>query len=132
MERTFPVGIDVEVFRFDCLRRAWEEARLPSEREHVTPFIKNHPERFSIGHFKNHTDLSHHRWTVDESEDFEFVDAVYRAIYPGNPLFSMNDVLKLLDEHPELTEINYHIVQGEGYARSLREDSAFLAGQKSM
>lgn len=132
MERTYPVGLDVEVFRFDCLRQAWEDARLPSEREHVTPFIKNHPERFSIGHFRNHTDLSHHRWTVDEAEDFEFVSAVYRALYPGNSRFSMNDILKLLDEHPELTEINYHIVHGEGYRKSLEEDSAYPAGQKSM
>jgi spore coat polysaccharide biosynthesis protein SpsF len=132
MDRTYPIGLDVEVFKFDCLRQAWEEARLPSEREHVTPFIKNHPEHFSIGNFKNRIDLSHHRWTVDEAEDFEFVSAVYRALYPDNPRFSMNDILKLLDERPELTEINYHIVHGEGYLKSLREDSAYPAGQKSM
>lgn len=127
IERTFPVGLDFEVFRFDCLEIAWREAVLPSEREHVTPFIRNHPERFTIGHYRNPVDLSHHRWTVDEPEDFEFAKAVYEALYRGNPRFTTGDILKLLKKKPQLTRLNYHIAHGEGYRKSLREDSEFLS-----
>jgi len=126
VDRTFPVGLDFEVLRFASLESAWREARLPSEREHVTPFIKNRPERFTIGHYKNEADLSYHRWTVDEPEDFEFVTSVYEALYPDNPLFSMGDILDLLALRPDLTEINYHIVHGEGYRKSLHDDAVWL------
>jgi spore coat polysaccharide biosynthesis protein SpsF len=132
MKRTFPIGLDTEVFRFEALRQAWREARLPSEREHVTPFIKSHPERFRIGHFLNDIDLSHHRWTVDEPEDFKFVKAVYEKLYPLNARFSMHDILHLLKRHPELMEINYHIVHGKGYLKSLEEDKARLAGREAI
>ena len=132
MERTFPIGLDFEVFRFESLRTAWREAGLPSEREHVTPFIKNPPERFGIGHFKNGVDLSYHRWTVDEPEDFRFAAAVYENLYPANPRFSMQDILDLLVRRPELAEINYHIVHGEGYRKSLHDDAVWLAGRETV
>jgi len=125
VERTYPIGLDAEVFRFACLEQAWRAARLPSEREHVTPFIKNHPEKFSIGHFKNDRDLSSHRWTVDEPADYEFVKAVYEALYPTNPRFTTDDILRLLAERPKLTKINYHIIHGQGYQKSLKEDAEF-------
>ncbi len=127
--RTFPIGLDFEIFTIDSLREAWREAFLPSEREHVTPFMKNHRERFSVGHFTHETDLSHHRWTVDEPEDFAFVAAVYEALYPQNPRFAMSDILRLLRDHPELTKLNYHIVHGEGLEKSLDEDKRYLAGR---
>lgn len=127
VERTFPIGLDFEVFGYACLESAWREAILPSEREHVTPFIKNHPERFAIGHFSGPVDLSHHRWTVDEPEDFAFVTAVYKALYDHNPRFTTDDILALLEKNPDLMRINYHIEHGEGYRKSLREDQTFLA-----
>jgi len=127
IKRTFPIGLDVEVFGFKPLQRAWCDAFLPSEREHVTPYIKNHPELFAVGHYKNDTDLSHHRWTVDEPDDFRFVTAVYEALYDKKPDFSMKDILELLQNRPELTEINYHIEHGEGYQKSLRQDAQYLA-----
>ncbi len=127
LERTYPIGLDFEVFRFKCLREAWQEARLPSELEHVTPFIYNRPERYSIGHFRNDVNQSHHRWTVDEPEDFRFVTAVYDALYPLNSQFTMRDILDLLASRPELTEINYHIVHGAGYQKSLCEDAQYKA-----
>jgi spore coat polysaccharide biosynthesis protein SpsF len=132
VERTYPIGLDAEIFRFEALRQAWREAQLPSEREHVTPFIKNHPERFVLGQFKNDIDLSHHRWTVDEPEDFEFVRAVYQALYLQKPRFSMHDILYLLERQPELTRINYHIVHGAGYQKSLNEDDQWRAGRKAL
>ncbi len=130
VERSFPIGLDFEVFRFGCLETAWREAVLPSEREHVTPFIKNHPERFAVGHYTSPVDLSHHRWTVDEPDDFAFVTAVYEALYGDNSRFTTEDILTLLEEKPELMQLNYHIEHGEGYRKSLREDQAFFAAQK--
>lgn len=127
VERTYPIGLDMELFDFRCLKEAWEEATLPSEREHVTPFIQRHDERYKIGHFKNDQDLSRHRWTVDEPADFEFVKKVYEALYKNDPEFGTADILALLNRQPELCQINYHIVHGEGYQKSLKEDADFLA-----
>ena len=66
IQPSWPDGLDVEVMRSAVLQRAFDEARLPSEREHVTPYIHKHPEWFSIGHVKGDQDLSCLRWTVDE------------------------------------------------------------------
>src|SRR5690348_2363069 len=57
LEPTFPDGLDVEVMRFECLEQAWREARLPSEREHVTPYLYNHRERFRVGSYSGSRDL---------------------------------------------------------------------------
>lgn len=123
--RTYPIGLDFEVFSVAALERAWADAVLPSEREHVTPFMRNHPELFSIGRMTQDEDLSHHRWTVDEPADFEFVSRIYEALYPDNPGFSTKDVLALLEQRPELTHINYQIVHGAGYLKSLEADARF-------
>lgn len=122
VESTFPDGLDVEVFRFSCLELAWQSANLPSEREHVTPFIHQQPNRFKIGHYKNSSDLSHLRWTVDEPKDFELVSMIYEALYPANPNFSTQDILRLLDERPELAYWNTMHQRNEGYQKSLAAD----------
>jgi len=79
-EPTFPNGLDVEVMRFECLERAWMEARLPSEREHVTPYLYNCSGRFRLGSYCGEPDLSNLRWTVDEPEDLELVRRIYEAL----------------------------------------------------
>jgi spore coat polysaccharide biosynthesis protein SpsF len=106
---TFPDGLDVEVFRFTVLEKAWHEAILPSHREHVVPFIRQHPEMFKVGYYKNEVDLSHLRWTVDEPEDFEFVSQIYKELYPQNPTFITEDILELINRKPSLLEINSHV-----------------------
>jgi len=128
--RTYPIGLDMEVFLFAALTQAWQEAKLPSEREHVTPYIRNHPDLFSIGNLAGSADLSFHRWTVDEPADFEFAEKMYQSLYPTNPAFTTSDILQLLAKHPELTSINYHIAHGAGYLKSLREDDKFLSAQE--
>jgi len=130
IERTYPIGLDMEIFSFVTLERSWREATLPSEREHVTPYIRNHPELFSVSNFKNETDLSHHRWTVDEPADFEFVQKIYESLYPNNPHFATSHVLDLIHKRPELAEVNYHIIHGQGYQKSLREDELFRKKSK--
>jgi spore coat polysaccharide biosynthesis protein SpsF len=127
IEPTFPDGLDAEVMRLECLEAAWREAVLPSEREHMTPFIYNHPERFRLGSFKREPDLSGLRWTVDEPSDFEFVSRIYEALYDGNPAFATSDVLRLLRDQPELELTNNGQERNEGYQASLQADQAFLA-----
>ncbi len=122
LPETFPDGEDVEVFSFNALRIAWENAKLVSEREHVTPFIRNNPNVFKIVNLECEFDLSAKRWTVDEPEDFEFVKIVYENLYCKNPLFGMEEILSFLKEHPEIERINDHIIRNEGYLKSLRED----------
>ena len=102
----FPVGMSVEVCRFKVLETAYYEAKLRSQREHVTLFIYQHPELFKLGKLLNKEDLSHLRLTVDYPEDFELVVQIYQKLYPQNPHFTMNDVLTLLKEEPELIKIN--------------------------
>lgn len=122
MEPTFPDGLDVEVFRMECLEQAWKEAKLPSQREHVTPFMYANPERYKLGSYKGDTDLSQLRWTVDEPEDLEFVTKIYEYLYPQNAEFSTGDVLELLRKYPHLLQINHTFERNEGYRKSLEQD----------
>ena len=92
-QRSYPDGLDVEVVRAGVLAAANREAVDPYEREHVTPFIYRRPERFHVAHQKQAVDLSALRWTVDRPEDFDFVRAVYEALYPANPDFGSADIL---------------------------------------
>jgi spore coat polysaccharide biosynthesis protein SpsF len=119
---TFPDGEDVEVFKFKALEKAWKEAKLSSEREHVTPYIKKNPDLFKIVNLENINDLSQKRWTLDEKNDYKFVKEVYARLYKKNHFFGMEEVLKLLDKHAELESINAQIKRNEGYIRSLKED----------
>ncbi len=90
---TFPDGLDTEAMTFEALACAWREARSPSDREHVTPFIWRHPSRFQLGNVTAETDRSALRWTVDDEADLEFVRGVYAAL--GSSLFGMDRILAL-------------------------------------
>lgn len=130
LEPTFPDGLDVEIFRFSCLEKAWREAVLPSQREHVTPFINQQPEFFKIGSYKNDVDLSELRWTVDESRDFDLITKIYEALYPENSKFSTANIMAFLDQNPELKNINNHHQRNEGMQKSLLEDSVYIQKKK--
>jgi len=123
IEPTFPDGLDMSVFRFRLLNEAWHEAQLPSEREHVTIFMKQHPQRYKIGSYKESPDRSYMRWTVDEAADFAFVSAIYERLFPGEPDFDSEDIYRLLEEHPELLCLNSGIGRNEGLQRSLQKDN---------
>ena len=119
---TYPDGLDTEVFSFDALERAWKEAKLPSEREHVTPYIWKHSTIFKVGCIGYDEDLSHMRWTVDYEEDLMFVREVYKRLYRKGAIFHMKEILTLLSAHPELMDINRGIIKNEGYFESLEKD----------
>jgi len=127
---TFPDGLDVEVIRFACLERAGREATLPSEREHVTLYLRAHPERFRLGNYVSPVDRSGMRWTVDEPEDLEFVRAVYEKLYPVKPAFTTDDILNLLERHPGLRSINSKFKRNEGLKKLLRAGEQMLARER--
>jgi spore coat polysaccharide biosynthesis protein SpsF len=124
VEPTFPNGLDVSVFKYTCLEQAWNEATLPSDREHVDTFIWKQPGRFKIGHYKETEDRSHFRWTVDEPEDFELITRIYEALYPQNRNFTTDDILHLLDKNPDWIKINAQFERNEGYRKSLKNDKS--------
>ena len=130
---TFPDGMDTEVISVAALATAWREARLPSEREHVTPFIWKQPQRFRLANVVHAEDLSHLRWTVDDAADLEFARAIHARL-GADRVFGMNDVLALLRREPALLNPNRSLTRNEGYARSLRADrvAGDLPGDSAM
>lgn len=122
LEPTYPDGLDVEVFQREALEAAWREAQLSSEREHVTPFLYKHPERFRLGNFKNREDLSFLRWTVDEPSDLNLVTRIYEALYPLNSSFTTEEILGFLDQNPSLKTLNTRHSRNEGLQKSLQQD----------
>jgi spore coat polysaccharide biosynthesis protein SpsF len=122
----FPDGLDAEVMTMKALSEAKFHATLPSELEHVTQYINKKNDKFRIEYFDSKRSLSHHRWTVDEPEDFILVEKIYQTLYEDNPQFLMNDILNLLDEHPELAKINNNFIRNKGLEKSLQEDMGFL------
>lgn len=130
LEGGFPDGLDVTVFSFSALSTAWREATLPSEREHVGPYLKNHPERFHLGRYEKFQNLGHLRWTVDEERDLRFIRAIYEKLYREGEIFLTGDILDLLQREPDLREINAGIIRNEGYLRSLERESEVLEARK--
>ena len=117
--KTYPAGYNVEVFTFSALENAWKNAKLPSEREHVTPYFYKNKEIFKQTNVENSEDLSRFRCTVDTKYDLELIQKIYSKIKKRPILLS--DVIKLFTTHPQLAKINAH-VQADGYLRSLKED----------
>ncbi len=107
--RTYPRGLDTEVFTFGALDLAWKQDSDPSLREHVTQYILRHPEIFRIRGIMNDIDYSSMRWTVDTPEDLRFVRAVLEN-FP-NDHFSWKEVVGFLQAHPEILDINREIRQ---------------------
>ena len=120
----YPNGLDCAVFRRSALETAWREATLRSDREHVGPYIRRNPHRFSIGRHELFDGLGHMRWTLDEPRDYDLLRAIYARLYvPGNPPFLTADILRLFEREPALMDINAGIVRNEGYLRSLANDA---------
>ena len=104
-ERTIPIGLDAEYCWFEGLETVWQEAKQKHQREHVMPFFYEHPERFNILHITHHPGYGHLRWTVDTPEDLAMLRQIV-AHFPGRDDFSWQEVLALVEAHPELGEIN--------------------------
>jgi len=119
IQRTFPFGTEVEVFSFKSLEKAWKNAKKPSEREHVTPFIYDPQNGFTIINIEYQENFSHLRYTVDRIEDLKLVKEIIKNI-STRPIL-IEDVIKLYEKRPEIFEINKDI-KHDGYLSSLKKD----------
>ncbi len=118
----FPTGLDVTVFSYAALEKCRNAARLQSEREHITAYMTHNPDQFNIGVFEKFKGLLHHRWVMDHPADYEFIKLVYKALYEPGKVFHSRDILKLLLEQPELSQINGWIPRDQGYLNAVEQD----------
>lgn len=108
--RTYPRGLDAEVFTMAALDRAWRQARAPHQREHVTPYFYEHPESFRLAFTRSEADYSSYRWTLDTAEDLELLRSIY-ARFGNHDNFGWREVVTLMEREPELAELNTHVIQ---------------------
>ena len=107
--RTYPRGLDTEVFSFEVLEKAYKKAEEKYQREHVTPYIYENYD--DIYYYKNNKDLSNYRLTLDTKEDYELIKAIYDKLYHGKHDFYLNEIIELLDNNKELLKLNEKIKQ---------------------
>ncbi len=132
---TYPDGNDVEVIAMAALETAWREARRGFEREHTTPYLWENPDRFRIHNVAWEMGLDYsmtHRWTVDYEEDYQFVRAVYEALYPISPKFSMEEILTLLYLRPDIAALNAKYAGVNWYRHHLGELKTISPQQTKM
>ena len=98
-----------EVFSYDSLESANTNAKNILEREHVTPYIYNNPQKFNLKNISMKEDLSHYRLTLDQIEDYELIKKIYENLYDTNKNFSMIDIINLIKEKESWLQLNRHI-----------------------
>lgn len=113
--RSYPRGLDAEVFSTTALGVAWREAHEPYQREHVTPYFYVHPQRFRLISLRGQIDYSHYRWTLDTAEDLDLLRTIYAHLGDRDD-FSWHEVIELMKCEPELAELTSHVVQKALYA----------------
>tara|TARA_B110000014_G_C20062420_1_gene553381 strand:- start:295 stop:1077 length:783 start_codon:yes stop_codon:yes gene_type:complete len=121
--KTYPLGFAVEIFNSKSLEKAWNDSQLPSEREHVTPYLIKNKNLFNHKNYSYHKDISHLRCTVDTEDDFKLIEKIIQKTNT-RPIY-LADILKLFQNEPSLFEMNNHI-KHDGYEKSLKEDEEFL------
>lgn len=119
----FAEGLDCEIISFRALLRARSEAKRPSEREHVTPFVRNRPEEFRLCELPYSEDCSGYRLTVDEPADYHVARAVIEALGDRGNVISFADIRAFLDARPDIMRLNAHIPRNEGLAKSLAAEA---------
>lgn len=122
LKPTYPEGLDVEVFSMNALHRTFQEAQLASELEHLTPYMTNNPDKFSIINFECHEDLSGWRWTVDKPNDLKFIKEIF-AQFKDTPTVSYREIIDFINANPSLMDINQGTERFEGYLKSVEAES---------
>lgn len=107
--RTFPRGLDVEIFTFKSLEESYFDSRKKYQREHVTPYIYENTKK--IFYFRNSYDLSNLRLTLDTEEDFKLIDEIYSKLYKNDCEFYLEDILKVVNANDYLKNININVIQ---------------------
>lgn len=108
---TYPRGLDVQACTFEAMEKMWNVTTEAEDREHVTLYIRKHPEQFKTAKIQNDVNLSQHRWTVDEEDDLRLAREIYKRLLPVNPHFRMKDILAVFEKEPALFDINHHVHQ---------------------
>jgi len=121
---TYPDGQDIEVFKYQAIEKAWKEANLLSEREHVTPYIwKNSSYKgghlFASDNFEEGYSFGHLRMTVDEQKDFDVINALISGLGADG---SWLDYARYLEQHKDVKSLNEAIGRNEGYSKTLKKD----------
>jgi spore coat polysaccharide biosynthesis protein SpsF len=111
--RTYPMGIEAEVFNDDVLEKAFSLANKKYEREHVTPYFYRHPDLFKLSFLEACGKIRRPelRLTVDTPEVMRVMQAIFDGLHVNERLFNTSDVIDFLDRHPELLLINKDITQ---------------------
>lgn len=124
LTESFPDGEDIEIIKYAALKKSWKKAKMASEREHVTLYIKNHPELFQIQNLECPIKgIGNKRWTLDEEEDYQLINMVYcYFIEQGKEDFVTEDVLNFLSRNPKVEYLNIQYMRNEGLAKSLEND----------
>lgn len=121
---TYPDGVNTEVFSFDNLDRAWNGARLQSEREHVTPYFWKNPSKFKILSIESNFNLSHMNFALDYPEDLVFIQKLYGELYYSCKYFGLEMILTLLRKNNKLMSSMPKSKRYEGYYKSIRHDDS--------
>ena len=120
LKRTYPRGLDFEIFTFSALARAWKEGKEQTDREHVTPYIYENPQKFKILQLLSDKDCSNYRLTVDTEIDLELVRRIFKALGKNRKIFGLAPIVKFLEKNPELAKINSEVVQKD---KDLQEEA---------
>ena len=113
---SYPEGLDCEVFTFNVLETMEKTTKNSYDREHVTPYIYNNPKKFKIENITSNRDLSDYRWTIDNKEDYEMVNAIYEKRKNGKEgILLMEEILEILEETPEIANMNSNVKRSGMY-----------------
>ena len=111
IERTYPRGMDTEVIEIEALKRCWRDSPDKDDHEHVTLYIRRHPDLFSIQSVRKEGDpLDDLRLCLDTEEDFNLITEIYNNLYKYKPI-KLKDIIKFLDDNPQLRGLNSGIEQ---------------------
>lgn len=112
-DKNYPIGISALIFSTRILDEVDKITQAPDDRENVSNYIYEHPEKYKIGPFPCPDELNYpnYRLTVDEQSDFEVIKIIFEKLYPSNPKFTAVDAIKFLNSNPQILEINKNIIQ---------------------
>ena len=113
IKRVHPLGLDAKVFSRDALLQVANSTDDPNDREHVSLYFYENPEKFKLFHLKDDRFLDeiHYRLTLDTTDDFKMINAVYDALHQNNPKFGLQEVVDFLRENQQILEINSFVKQ---------------------
>jgi spore coat polysaccharide biosynthesis protein SpsF len=121
---SYPDGNDVEIFAASALKDAWLNAKKELEREHTTPYFWENQDKFNLGNVQWEIGKDYsmsHRFTIDYEQDYEFITRVYEELYTEDKIFTLQDILNLLGEKPEIKKINEKYAGVNWYRNQLDE-----------